>query len=405
MARECNQEHLIASRPQIQVGSLIQAAGRLCSLLLIADRTGYSLDEDSAAADYPSLYEGAQGDATELRAALSSKLFKADSERCFSPVHRQIAEFLGAKYVAALIENGLPSRRALALITGGDGTVVTALRGLSAWLASHSQRVRTALVSDDAAGLAIYGDIQFLGPDEKQILLAELLRQPRVLARSFANIKAFAPLAAAETETQIRQVLKSADRDPDQETRTEFILLLLGLDQKLPGLAEELIGVVRDDSWSSNVRLLSLDAFIRNRQDSPERTSELEVLLADFNAMGISDSNRDLCGTLLHVLYPRVVRPREVWDYLTERVGTNFSGTYWQFWRRKLLAESSDDDIAELLDTLASRTSELEPGFEQLGLRKLPVELLERGLRLHEGDLDKARITVGLVPVPLHLTA
>ena len=386
MAGEYNREHRSAKRPGFPIGSLIDSAGRLCALQLMADLIGYSLDEDSSNADYPTLDACVQGDSSELRAALSSKLFKADGDQRFSPVHRQIAEFLGAKHLAALIEKSLPSRRVLALMTGGDGTVVTALRGLSAWLAAHSQRVRTQLVSDDAAGVAIYGDIRDFSPDEKQELLAELLRLPGIAARATLNVKAFAPLAAAETEPQIRQVLASADRSPAQQDRAAFILLILGQGQQNAVLAPEMLRIVRDDSWPPQIRLVALDGFIRNRKGSPGLTEELKALLADIKESGITASNRDLCGTLLGRLYPGGVRPRRVWDYLTEHTGNDLTDRYWQFWKRTLLAKSSCRDIPDLLDSLAPQISNLEPAFDSIHRSELPVVLLERGLRLH-GDL------------------
>ena len=71
------------------------------------------------------------------------------------PVHRHIAEFLGARHLAQLIDGagGLPIQRILALITGADGGVVTEMRGLSAWLAAqcpraHMDRSRTRMDSD-----------------------------------------------------------------------------------------------------------------------------------------------------------------------------------------------------------------------------------------------------------------
>ncbi len=392
MAGECNPEHRHAKRPGIPINSLIDSAGRLCALQLIADLIGYSLGEDSANADYATLDACVQGDSLKLLAALSSKLFKADGGQRFSPVHRQIAEFLGSKYLAALIEKGLPSRRVLALMTGGDGTVVTALRGLSAWLAAHSRRVRTELVSHDAAGVAIYGDVQGFSPDEKQELLAALLRQPGIAARAYLNVKAFAPLVAAETEPQIRQVLASAGRGPVQQDRAAFILLILGQGQQLAALAPEILRIVRDDSWPQQVRLLALEGFIRNRKGSPGLTGELNVLLTQIKASGITAANRDLCGTLLGELYPGIVRPRQVWDYLTESAGQDVPGRYWQFWRRTLLAESSDSDIPDLLDSLASQVSNLEQAFESLHLRELPVALLERGLRLHGERVHRMRV-------------
>ena len=386
MAGERNREHRHAKRPGVPIDSLIDSAGRLCALQLMADLIGYSLDEDSANAGFSTLDACVQGDSSELLAALSSKLFKADGDQRFSPVHRQIAEFLGAKHLAALIEKDLPTGRVLALITGGDGTVVTALRGLSAWLAAHSQRVRTQLVSDDAAGVAIYGDIRDFSPDEKQELLAELLRLPGNPARAYLNVKAFAPLAAAETEPQIRQVLGSADRGPVQQDRAEFILLILGQGQQLAALAPEMLRIVRDDSWPQHVRLLALEGFIRYRKGSPGHTGELKALLADIKESGITASNRDLCGTLLGRLYPGGVRPRRVWDYLTEHTGNDLTDRYWQFWKRTLLAKSSGRDILDLLDSLAPQISNLEPAFDSIHRSELPVVLLERGLRLH-GDL------------------
>ena len=392
MAGERNREHRHAKRPGVPIDSLIDSAGRLCALQLIADLIGYSQDEDSANGDYPTLDACVQGDSSELRAALSSKLFKADGDQRFSPVHRQIAEFLGAKHLAALIEKGLPSRRVLALMTGGDGTVVTALRGLSAWLAAHSQRVRTQLVSDDAAGVAIYGDIQDFSPDEKQELLAALLRQPGIAARATLNVKAFAPLVTAETEPKIRQVLGSADRGLPQQDRAAFILLILGQSQQLAGLAPEMLGIVRDDSWPQQVRLLALKGFILNRKGSPGHTGELKALLADIRARGITASNQDLCGVLLGELYCDVVRPRQVWDYLTEAAGYDMTGSYWQFWRRMLLAKSSGRDIPDLLDSLAPQISNLAQAFNSIQLRELPVALLERGLRLHGDRVESGRV-------------
>lgn len=392
MAGECNAEHRHAKRPGIPIDSLIDSAGHLCALHLISDVVGYSLNEDSATPDYPTLDVCVQGDSQELREALSSKLFKADGDQRFSPVHRQVAEYLGGKHLAVLSKNGLPARRVLALMTGGDGTVVTALRGLSAWLAAHSPQVRTKLVSDDAFGVAIYGDIQDFSPDEKQELLAALLRQPGIAKRATLNVKAFAPLVAAATEPQIRQVLESADRGLPQQERAAFILLILGQSEQLAGLAPEMLRIVRDDSWPEQVRLLALKGFIRNRQGSPGLTEELQALLADIRGSGITAANRNLCGTLLEELYPEVVGPRQVWDYLTGSAGQDVSGSYWQFWRRRLFAQSSESDIADLLDALAHQVSNLEQALDDLRLRKLPVTLLERGLRLHGDRIARGRV-------------
>ncbi len=395
MAREHNHEHSVANGPGVPVQSLIDSAGRLCAIQLISDRIGYSLDRNSPDEDYPPFQECGQECLEGLRAALSSKLFKADAESgCrFSPVHRQIAEFLGGKHLARLIEDGLPAQRVVALMAGGDGIVVTALRGLASWLATHSEQARSTLISNDAVGVGMYGDIHVFSLDEKRMLLTELASQPKSLRRAWTNVNAFVPLAVAGTEPQIRQILASTDRSPSQEARVEFILLVLGRGQRLPGLETQMLEIVRDDSWSQQMRELALDAFIRYQQDSSEPARELEELLADFKANGISASNRNLCGTMLGALYPRVVPPRQVWDYLTERAGKGVGGgRYDQFWSKQLVAQSSENDILGLLDSLASQTSRLNPVFEHLRLGKLPLALLERGLHLHGDNVAAERV-------------
>lgn len=67
-----------------------------------------------------------------LRFTRSTKLFKGESDNRFAPVHRHIAEFLGAGHLARPIEDGLPAQRVISLMTGEDGIVVTEMRGLSA---------------------------------------------------------------------------------------------------------------------------------------------------------------------------------------------------------------------------------------------------------------------------------
>ena len=145
MAEETNEEHAIAFADwHVPLEELIDAAGRLCAGLLLADCDGDALRRAAADARYPVLdccvpeSEGsresaagaARGARRLLRRALGTRLFTSLHEGRYSPVHRQVAEFLAAKHVARLIEAGLPARRVLALIAGGDGTVVTALRRL-----------------------------------------------------------------------------------------------------------------------------------------------------------------------------------------------------------------------------------------------------------------------------------
>ena len=136
LARERNDEHGAVHRasPSVSTDRILSAAGQLSALLLLSDRDFVSLDETDDP-DALSLGSIDEGDQHALSRALKSNLF-AGTRGGFAPVHRQLAEFLGARFLRDRINSGLPASRVLALITGGDGGVVTELRGLSAWLAA-----------------------------------------------------------------------------------------------------------------------------------------------------------------------------------------------------------------------------------------------------------------------------
>ena len=119
--------------------------------------------------EYPTLDQCDYDSPEALRSALATKLFKGVSNDRFAPIHRHIAEFLGARHLAQIIDRGpLPARRVIALIEGKDNTVVTEMRGLSAWLAAHSKDARAGLIERDPIGVGLYGDIREFSIDEKR---------------------------------------------------------------------------------------------------------------------------------------------------------------------------------------------------------------------------------------------
>ena len=391
MASERNQEHQAALRTSPSTGTVIDSAGRLCALLLLSDVAGYSLDANAPADHYIPLDPCGVEDSQQLRAAVSSKLFKAESERCFSSIHREVAEFLAAKHLSRLIADGLSSRRAIALMTGSDGVVVTALRGLSAWLAVHNETVRAELISKNPVELGIYGDLEPFSGNEKQRMLRALLAQPMSLSRAFLNVGRFSSLVADETEPQLRSVLLSRDHDSEHEVRVRFLLLLLSVAKRRPALTEVILAILRDSSRPAQMRNNALAAFIHYQHDH-SGNDQLKALLDEFMAEGISIANRDLCGALLRRLYPGTVGPGQVWDYMSHPGGVISWDQYLEFWQRDLVAQSTDADIAQLLDALATSTSHLHSTLDSLSLWTLPLELLRRGLVAHGDTVDFDRI-------------
>ena len=394
MVREPNEEHQAAQEAGSSPapGKLLEAAGRLCALQLISGSIGYKLRGEPDE-DYPAPDQCDPDNPEALRSALFTNLFKgAASSNRRTPVHRHVAEFLGGRYLAGVIQNGLPARRVISLITGEDAVVVTELRGLSAWLAVHSPEARADLIERDPIGVGLYGDIGAISNEEKRALLESLKRQGERLGSLWQSAPAFGALATPELGPQLRAVLKDADRSPDHQIFTDFILRILQEGAALPSLAEIMMEIVRDNTRCFRVTEAALHAFIHNCPDSHDRVNELRSLLADIRAKALSDPDNQLLGVLLYELWPRDLSPSEVWDcFYADR--ESFFGMYHGFYMLGLPKESSDDQVAELLDSLNERLGGLRPTAKNSSrLENLPVKLLARGLQGHGDQLTTMRL-------------
>lgn len=388
MVREHNPEHLLATwsglrDEQPKVGELLDAAGRLCAVVLISGFRGYALRDDQADGDYPALGQCEYEKPRWLRLALSTKLFTEVAESRFAPTHRHLAEFLAGRYLARLIGDELPALRVLALITGEDGIVVTEQRGLSAWLAAYSGKARGHLIERDPVGVALYGDIRAFLVGEKRKLLASLHREASRLDLAYATASAFGPLATPATEKEFREILLDPRHDVAHQQLVAFILCVLEHAAPLPNLASALLGIVRDGSWPPRIKELALDAFLHHRGRGVESGigAELGDLLTDIRSGVIPDPDREMFGTLLMRLFPDEVPPSEIWNYLVEAdKSPPLFGRYFRFWRSCLTEGASEVQVAELLDALAPRLDSLRPALESHHLRDVAVELLAQGL-------------------------
>ena len=154
MVLEHNEEHQAARESTIAVHTptseeLLDAAGRLCAIQLLSGAACYTSGLGQPSENYPTVDKCDGISPNLLWFTRSTKLFKGKSDNRFAPVHRHIAEFLGARHIAELIRDGLPARRVVSLMTGEDGIVVTEMRGLSAWLAARCREARSALIERD----------------------------------------------------------------------------------------------------------------------------------------------------------------------------------------------------------------------------------------------------------------
>ena len=393
MVREHNEEHQAAQQSNSPPSSdqLLDAAGRLCAVQLISGAAGYTLrgqpDEGYSALDL------CDYDTPEtLRSALATKLFKGTSNNRFIAVHRHIAEFLGARHLAQIIERDLPARRIIALIVGEDGTVVTEMRGLSAWLAAHCEDAWADLIERDPIGVGLYGDIREFSTDEKRTLLKALKHEGARLDSVWRMAADFGELATPDMDSDIKEVLNNSNRDRNHQMFTDFVLRALREGGPLPNLSELLLEIVRDDTRWPRVNYAALDAFIHNCSDIKDKTSKLKALLADIHTGSLSDTDNELLGTLLAQLYPQDLPPSEVWDYLSEEGNPELIGRHLQFWDTELIEKSSDEQVVELIDNLQQQLPRLQSVLDGRDLDDLPLKLLARGLKAHGDQLNTERL-------------
>ena len=377
MAIEHNEEHSVADQPYL-VNELLETASELCAYQLLTNAAGWSLSHHEADADHLCLDDLDHPVPALTHRAVVTKLFRGTGERRLAPAHQHVAEFLGARHLAQLIDEGLPAARILSLITGGDGSVVTALRGLSAWLAVYCPLVRERLMDRDPVGVGLYGDLQEFSTDEKRRLI---MRLDREVSEYGINASAFASLATSDMESVLSDFLTDEYRDSDHQSVTAFLLRVLRHAQPLQGLSQVLLEAVYDDTRWSWVSQCALVAFIHTSADCPDQEGKLRQLLRDIGDGRVSDPDNELLGVLLASLYPLEIPPSEIWHYLSEGRKSRLIGAFHLFWGRTILDRSTDEYVAKLMDYLHEGLPALRRQIELYSVETLPLKLLARALQ------------------------
>ena len=367
LLREHNPEHQVANRDRADISRLMEAAGRLCAVQLLAGNGGYTLHGNGTSdPGYPGLDHIPGENPAILRDALATKLFEGPSKGRIAPVHRQVAEFLAARYLARLIADGLPVRRIIALMTGHDGVPVSELRGLVGWLAAHSRPGRTEIITRDPLGTILYGDVGEFSSYEKRRLLEclerEATRKPWFW-RLFGMDARLGDIATPDMGEAIREILRDSARDDAKHSMVRVLLLSLEHGRAIPDVSDSLVDIVKDKSWAMSVRNAAIDALTRQTGAGDSADSNLKSLLADIDAGFMSDPDDELLGSLLMGLYPEYLSASEILRYLRRPKDRFLYERYYLFWAEHVPAKSTSAQCGELLDGIAQKFSQLKPAF------------------------------------------
>ena len=354
LVRERNVEHRTASPNDSPASDLLDAAGRVCALQLICGLKGVALIDTAADDDFPAP-DRFGADTVALRRVLPRRLFERARHGQRSPVHRNVAEFLGARHLAELVsDRNLPVRRVLALLAGEDGGIVAPLRGLAAWLAACCPKARRELIERDPEGAAVYGDASAFTSAEKRFLL-EGLRAPdeSVPAHRFTS------LATPDMAPVLRGLLAGEDKGGGNGALVEFLLCVLANAAPLPELREVLLDLATDDGRPARAREWAAICLAEGALALPDQFGEVvRRLLHGLRDGSVPDGDRSLVGLLLESLYPTFIEPGEVFDFLGDGRMSEFPasrtfGRFEIFWRHGLALETPPGDVGDVLDKLA----------------------------------------------------
>lgn len=156
---------------------LLDVAGCAYAVLLISGSIGIventSPNESTGLVSVSSFSPIA--DTALLRLAMRTRLFQSMTENVVAPVHRVIAEYLGAKWLARRVTQGLSKRRLSASISEA-GKIPSSLRGIHAWLAHFNESVANDCIARDPYGVLRYGETGQLGLATSRFLLQSLCK-------------------------------------------------------------------------------------------------------------------------------------------------------------------------------------------------------------------------------------
>lgn len=179
LRKEENPHHKPKSQlTRLSEDEALDAAGAVMAAMLITGNDAASFTTETDALKLSELSDIANID--HVQTILKSRLFRADSNRpgCFSYLHRSIAEFLGARWLARTTESTDHQNRTAMRMTGlisSAGGIPSSLRGLHAWLPKFSPMLLGPIaIEKDPYGILLYGDGDNLSAQQARQMIGSL---------------------------------------------------------------------------------------------------------------------------------------------------------------------------------------------------------------------------------------
>jgi hypothetical protein len=278
---EHNPNHTRQELGQYAATELLDAAGAICAARLIGDVDGISLTNVPLSGSLPSYRTVHFCEKEKVLAVLGRRAFVSGSvPESVDYVHRTIAEYLAARFIAQRIRAGLPLGRIRAVI-GVDGKPASELRGLHAWLAVLLPEYARILIDADPYGVLNYGDAASLLPPVRQHLLVALgqlgEQDPWFRADNWSASPAIGAMSGPDMTEAFRRVLRGQDAGYTLRT---IVLDALSTGFTTPDLIGDLVNVLLSSERSYRERVAALTALLKTSPGGAEAVASAYASLS-----------------------------------------------------------------------------------------------------------------------------
>ena len=351
LSKEFNLEHQAGNPSKLSTDDLLHESGHLCAVILLVGLDGIRSQGNSSEKDIAPISELSGIRQGVAREAIRTLLFEVENDTA-KPRHRQIAEYLAARYLSTRIEQGLSPRRLLAVLTDNDSRVAAPFRGLAAWLAVFCRELRLLLIEQDPIAVVSYGDVNEFSVGEKQKLLSslELLAEynPWLVAGA-ADGSRWGGLATSDMQEILQKYLLDAE-----SSETRMMLLYPLLDALRHGEASSalmplMIGILRSESHPLEIKKKAFEVR-KKHLDSPGSDADLKQLLNDLIENPKLPHREGLVDLLLKVLYPRLIPASELPGYFIYWHTSQRSILQSDFWTKHVLQHSTNEELTDILN-------------------------------------------------------
>ena len=235
---------------------VIDCAGFICATLLLSQKQNiFTGNIAKTPEDALSIHKLKNiFDENLLSNTIKCRIFKRSlNSQNFKPMHRTIAEFLGAKWLAKEMSDPIIRKKLLEQFTYKNG-VPSSLRGMFSWLAYFNFDLTQIVIDTDPYGLIAYADTSFFNDSQSKLLYTSLKKLTEVnpwFRRDNWHVIKAQGLAKPCLIDEYRQLL--SDKESNFSLRLSIIQILQDADF-VNELSSELIAIMMDSTYRYSER-------------------------------------------------------------------------------------------------------------------------------------------------------